>query len=278
MGLDLYAGTITRYYAHDWETKAQQIAKERGFGYKRFDSQDGTEQNIEVAKSEADAALQEEASSKNQTTFSVEQINLGANNWMSALCEGLKSGFKAEISPWVENNVIPYYTDKLTTEAYGALLLVIAGTTYYEEYDAKIKNGWRFYENPLVDRMMRDKVNINSISKGTSCWVPVSHPCYFEYVMPSNQKALIGTLALLSSELEAVNKLIWQADEQTILSWTETEGFPKIENLCLDERFTGNMSANSEYDTMSLAKFAYSLFYRAVQFAKENQVPIILDY
>lgn len=96
--------------------------------------------------------------------------------------------------------------------------------------------------------------------------------------MPSNQKALIGTLALLSSELEAVNKLIWQADEQTILSWTETEGFPKIENLGLDERFTGNMSANSEYDTMSLAKFAYSLFYRAVQFAKENQVPIILDY
>jgi hypothetical protein len=32
------------------------------------------------------------------------------------------------------------------------------------------------------------------------------------------------------------------------------------------------------YDTLSLAKFAYSILYRAARFSQENQVPILLDY
>ncbi len=33
-----------------------------------------------------------------------------------------------------------------------------------------------------------------------------------------------------------------------------------------------------EYDTQSLAKFAFSIFYFGLKFAEENQVPILLDY
>ena len=32
------------------------------------------------------------------------------------------------------------------------------------------------------------------------------------------------------------------------------------------------------YDTQSLAKFAFSMFWRAMRFAEEQQVPILLDY
>ena len=35
---------------------------------------------------------------------------------------------------------------------------------------------------------------------------------------------------------------------------------------------------HTEYDTQSLAKFAFSLFWRALNFAEEHQVPILLDY
>ena len=30
MGLDIYAGTLTRYYSHNWKNKVQQIAEANG--------------------------------------------------------------------------------------------------------------------------------------------------------------------------------------------------------------------------------------------------------
>ena len=35
---------------------------------------------------------------------------------------------------------------------------------------------------------------------------------------------------------------------------------------------------HTQYDTESLAKFAFSMFCRAMRFAEEQQVPILLDY
>ena len=31
MGLDIYAGTLTRYYSHNWKTVVQQWAEENGY-------------------------------------------------------------------------------------------------------------------------------------------------------------------------------------------------------------------------------------------------------
>ena len=40
----------------------------------------------------------------------------------------------------------------------------------------------------------------------------------------------------------------------------------------------GEMCIRDRYDTQSLAKFAFSMFWRAMRFAEEQQVPILLDY
>ena len=37
-------------------------------------------------------------------------------------------------------------------------------------------------------------------------------------------------------------------------------------------------SEHTEYNTESLAKFAFSMFWRAMRFAEEQQVPILLDF
>ena len=36
MGLDIYAGTLTRYYSHNWKTVIQQWAEENGYTYNRI--------------------------------------------------------------------------------------------------------------------------------------------------------------------------------------------------------------------------------------------------
>ena len=33
MGLDIYAGTLTRYYSHNWKTVVQQWAEENGYSF-----------------------------------------------------------------------------------------------------------------------------------------------------------------------------------------------------------------------------------------------------
>lgn len=79
-------------------------------------------------------------------------------------------------------------------------------------------------------------------------------------------------------ELNEINAVGWKADEKTILGWTETEGYPADMDI-RDGQLTG-VSENEHtcYDTESLAKFAFSIFWRAVKFAQENQVPILLDF
>ena len=36
MGLDIYAGTLTRYYSHNWKTVVQQWAEEQGYSFNRI--------------------------------------------------------------------------------------------------------------------------------------------------------------------------------------------------------------------------------------------------
>lgn len=38
------------------------------------------------------------------------------------------------------------------------------------------------------------------------------------------------------------------------------------------------MQEHTEYDTQSLAKFAFSIFWQALLFAEKQQVPILMDY
>ena len=36
MGLDIYAGTLTRYYSHNWKTVVQQWAEENGYTFNQI--------------------------------------------------------------------------------------------------------------------------------------------------------------------------------------------------------------------------------------------------
>ena len=83
----------------------------------------------------------------------------------------------------------------------------------------------------------------------------------------------------LRKELEKLNQLAWQADEDTILGWADTEGYPVDGTVDSDGQYSkADIPGHTQYDTQSLAKFAFSMFWRAMRFAEEQQVPILLDY
>ena len=83
----------------------------------------------------------------------------------------------------------------------------------------------------------------------------------------------------LKKELERLNAIAWQADENTILSWLDTEGYPVDGSIDLDGQYSkADIPEYTQYSTESLAKLAFSMFWQAIQFAEKHQVPVLLDY
>ena len=59
MGLDIYAGTLTRYYSHNWKTVVQQWAEENGYTFNRI-TPDGepADNEEEMSPAEVQAAVE----------------------------------------------------------------------------------------------------------------------------------------------------------------------------------------------------------------------------
>ena len=73
--------------------------------------------------------------------------------------------------------------------------------------------------------------------------------------------------------------MVWQAEEHAILSWGDTEGYSTDGVYGPDGKINlDDLQVHTEYNTESLAKFAFSIFWQAMKFAEEHTVPILLDY
>ena len=159
------------------------------------------------------------------------------------------------------------------------MLLVAACHTYEEPVPPTVEKDWDFMENPVIARLSGDEERVWSLFRGATWWIPLSDSFLFQGPLPTNDTATIGTVGGLRKELEKLNQLAWQADEKTILSWTETEGYPVDGTVGPNGQYSkADIPEHTQYDTESLAKFAFSMFWQAMCFADEQQVPILMDF
>lgn len=259
MGLDIYAGTLTRYYAHNWKTSVQQWAEKNGYTFNRITpDEDPVDDGEELSPAEVQAAVE---------------------NWRDQILAAIAQPGQEPYAPWPEDNEKPYYTDKPDWDAFGAMLLVAACHTYGEPVPPTVEKNWDFGEHPLISRLASDEERVWSLFRGATWWLPLSDAFFFQAPLPTDDQAMIATLGGLRKELEKLNQLAWQADKDTILDWADTEGYPVDGTVGSDGQYSkADIPEHTKYDTESLAKFAFSIFWRAMRFAEEQQVPILLDY
>lgn len=254
MGLDIYAGTLTRYYAQNWKTAVQQWAEENGYSFSKI-TPDG--EMIEEEKP------------------SPAQVQTDMQNWQDAIIQ-LLTDAGCLCSPWMENNEKPYYTDKPDWDAFGALLLYGACRIYDKPLPPTVVKHWNFYEHPIVKQALEDNEVNWSLFSGAEWWLPLEGCFSFQCLDPLGNERMLGTVDTLLAELEKINSLGWNAGEETILHWSNSEGYPvdgQMENGQLS-----SIQKHTEYHTESLAKFAFSLLWQAARFAVEHRVPVIMDY
>ena len=259
MGLDIYAGTLTRYYSQNWKTVVQQWAEENGFAFSRITP-------------EGEPVQEEEELSSQEIQETVEL-------WRDQILDAISQPGKPPYIPWPEDNEKPYYTDKPDWDAFGAMLLVAACHMYGEPVPPTVEKDWDFMEHPVIARLAADQECVWSLFRGTTWWLPLMDSFLFQGPLPTDDTAAIGTLGGLQKELEKLNQLAWQADEDTISCWSETEGYPVDGVVGSDGQYSkADIPEHTQYNTESLAKFAFSIFWKAAKFARENRVPILMDF
>ena len=115
-----------------------------------------------------------------------------------------------------------------------------------------------------------------SLFKGVCHWIPINDSIMFNFPLANGVNADIAATLLLKYELMKINELGWNADRETILSWSETEGYPN--DAAIKDGKIECVKSHEVYDTESLAKFAFSILWEAVEFSEKERVPIVFDF
>lgn len=254
MGLDVYAGTITRYYARTWKTISQQSAESMGIGYQV------------IRPNETD----------NSDTPSTEEIQAHVSQWVQAVASSLSSSNGFDCPVWEENGDKDYFTHKPDWLAFEVLQLFGACLHYGLPFPEVVSKGWDCSKDETLQHAFADEGFNWSLYSSAEWWLPFDECFLFRGSAPNGANIVFSTTALLLAELDVINRKSWQADEETILSWIESEGYPADGYFENGEYIkTGE---HTEYSAESLAKFAFAILYKAALYSKEHRVPIILDY
>ncbi|MGN0569865.1 MAG: hypothetical protein ACI4N4_05100 [Candidatus Fimenecus sp.] len=252
MGLDVYAGTLTRYYMHNWKTVSQQFAEANGLKFQTIRSQQENEDNLSLQ--------------------AVQEI---VTEWQNSIVKGLNLN---PIPLWNEDyNATPYYTDKPDWDALSALLLYIASKYSHKEVPTTIIKNIDIYKHPIVLEFLETKDFQLSLFDGNGWWLPINKNIMFNYVLPNSEKSVLATSSLLLEELKVYNSFEWNADRNTIISWSKTEGY-LVDTIYSKETGLEQVSEHQTYNTESLAKFAFSILWQAAEFSLEHGVVIIYDF
>jgi len=179
---------------------------------------------------------------------------------------------------WNEDyDITPYYTDKPDWDALNALLLYIAAKYMGKELPKTVEKNFDVYNHPIVKEFIETKDFMASLFDGNGWWLPIDQNIIFNYVLPNSKQSPLSTSSLLLEELKYYNSFEWNADEETILSWSSTEGYP-TDATYSKETGLSEIEANETYDTESLAKFAFSILWQAAEFSIKHGVVIVFDF
>ncbi len=260
MGLDIYAGKLTRYYSRNWKTIVQQLAEENG---QKCVMTDGCGNKIQSI----------------QDKTGIDRIREAVTGWADNIAANIDLPLPAPL--WDETAECGYYTDKPDWEAFGALVMLQACLSLNRPIPEYVKSGWDAFDESIV-KEAGSKVLTNSLLSEVALWLPIPDNAVFVTAYPTGDEGAISTVSLLKQELEELNRQLWKADEATILSWRNDKYYVPVKTkepkLLLGFIRRYNTSSKEYYRTEDLAQCAYSMLYQAVRFAEEHHVPILLDY
>jgi hypothetical protein len=185
MGLDLYAGTLTRYYCGQWKTSLQQ-----------------SDQRTLVLRPPG-SLIDTDPSRTRQRIL----------DWRSDISKDLA---KANALPapldWREDLEQPYFTDKPDWPCFGALALLAAYTDAGEQVPAQLPGDWE--DDPTLRRMEAATNAGHEVRYPhlyfVEWWLPVADLAIFITQSPIDKQIRVASLQQLVHHLADLNERTYQ--------------------------------------------------------------------
>lgn len=255
MALDIYSGTLSRYYTGAWKNIFQEWADSQGLAY---------------------SVHRKEAEGLNTADLSDEEMKQMVLEWQEGLGHFLQSQ-QGLACKWREDDDAPYLSDRPDWSAYWMVLL----WALYQEQGVK-----PFDELPPDFQLEQDEVFKRRSAKEyeseypmlnceADLFLPITEAVFLNGADPFGHPVGIASSVLLLAELEMLNARTWQAGEAEIATWRRTynrtiftleDGQPMVSKAQDVDRFE------------DVAKYGFAILYKLTRFAVENHLPMRLDW
>ncbi|HKI02884.1 MAG TPA: hypothetical protein VKK31_12990 [Thermoanaerobaculia bacterium] len=245
MSLDLYAGTLTRFYTEDWESLGLSL---------------GPDEDLEAQQVSPGEDEDEHDGEDDETPATPEEVREAVESWRAALSEALET-YLSEPLEWDESPEKPYFTDQPGWEAYAALLLWAAHAEHPElERPTEIpEQGWA--EDPAyLAAIESDSGTAYRQILQPELWLPGDFPFCFEAPSPIQQPTFMGSTQDLERDLEALNEATFKATPDELTAFLTAEAI------------------EAEDELEAAARYGLAVFLTLAKNANEHRLPLMLAY
>ena len=280
MGVDIYAGTLTRYYSRNWtRVKPHKL-------------------NHAAASDAAAPVSEEEQEKKNRVS---EEILDAIIRWQGELKGSLSSSYDGNFERWYEDYERDFFSSWLYWDEISALVITAACKATGREVPQKILVGVNYMAHEAVVDCNERYSQMWSLMSGVTVWLPFASKAVFKAQMPDDHMATLSTVEALYSELERINDLIWKADETEVEQWASQS--PELPDCVINESHPGHCQSSTDSgdnevtaaedasrsgeqdsseecaapelcNTDELARHAFAVLWQAAKFARDNSMPL----
>jgi hypothetical protein len=197
MALDIYVGSLTRYYAGGWETISQKRAREAG--------------------AQVEAVRQEPGEDAIRDPGEIQPIVV---EWRQGIATALKESI-VDPFDWDESSDAPYSTDEVGRAAFDSLRLWAA---YAEHPDLRrpTEHVGELATDPALLRCNDPQGTsiYHQLVRDIEVWLPWDFAFVFRAETPAGGKVGLGSVPALRKQLADLNSKTWRASsEGTLASW-----------------------------------------------------------
>jgi hypothetical protein len=205
VGLDVYVGSLARYYLGDWETIIQQIARQQGFDV----------QIVRPTQPKRGLVSQLIERITRSRRIGAEAAMRDVDRWREYL--GKASGLGGAFS-WNESLEYEYFTDKPAWDCYGALLLWACYEQFPSAPRASVAGE---YTSDAAYQTVRalPAQRYPHLIEDTEFWFPVNLKSPIAATTPLGENVVVGSSIRLLEELEELNLRTWNASEELVSAW-----------------------------------------------------------
>jgi hypothetical protein len=209
MALDVYVGSLTRYYAGDWESVADRTARERSSG--------------QAGRAGAVADRSKDA----------ERIRPRILDWRRALGQALGAKI-GEPLDWDESHDAPYVTARPGWDGFGSLVLWGA----YAEHPAlgrptSLPEEWDDDAALIRSNAAGFRSRYSHLVRNVELWLPCAFRFTFEGEDVDGRRIVVGSVKTLSRQLAELNAATWKVDDAEVAVWGRR---PPVQGAALEAR------------------------------------------